>query len=310
MAYRLIEGEVRLFYRTTRLVGSRPDGDSAWFKPNNPKLLQDIGQRDAKLNKGGFAQLRFEGIDALELHFPGSAHQSKNEAVAARDFLLEKLGFPVKDIEFAPNDDIPTTVRNSNPVIVKAHILTRAIDPFGRPVAFVYPGTAPEPSGSDIWLDVPRLNRSLNAKLIAQGQAYPAFYSAREINGQRIGGLPGPLRERLASLAIDSFNAGRGLWPVDETHDNPKIGNIQELQTLAIWPKLYRRLAKFFSDGTANHNGMQGFIDWLHADLSGRDDRLWITTIGEMLNFSDILSVSGKRISMDHFPEDIIIVPR
>ena len=74
MAYRLIEGEVRLFYRSTRLVGSRPDGDSAWFKPNNPNLLLDVGQRDAELNKGGFAQLRFEGIDALELHFPGSAH--------------------------------------------------------------------------------------------------------------------------------------------------------------------------------------------------------------------------------------------
>ncbi len=31
MPYKLIEGEVRLFYRSTRLVGSRPDGDSAWF---------------------------------------------------------------------------------------------------------------------------------------------------------------------------------------------------------------------------------------------------------------------------------------
>jgi hypothetical protein len=64
MPYKLIEGEVRLFYRSTRLVGSRPDGDSTWFKPDNPNLLSDIGHRSADFNKGGFAQLRFEGIDA------------------------------------------------------------------------------------------------------------------------------------------------------------------------------------------------------------------------------------------------------
>ena len=265
MPYRLIEGEVRLFYRSTRLVGSRPDGDSAWFRPDNPNLLRNIGQRDGELNQGGFAQLRFEGIDALELHFPGSAHQSQNEAIAARDFLLQRLGFDPQDIVYAPKNPFPTTIRSSVPVSARAHILTRAIDPFGRPVAFVFPGTAPEQSGSNVFLDVPRLNQSLNARLVSQGLAYPAFYSAREVNGERVGGLPGDLRQRLATLAIDAFNAGNGLWPVDVTHDDPLVSNMAGLQLLAMWPKLYRRLAKFFADGTANHNSMGGFIDWLHA---------------------------------------------
>jgi hypothetical protein len=91
MPYKLIEGEVRLFYRSTKLVGSRPDGDSVWFKPDNPKLLSDIDGRSAEFNGGGFAQLRFEGIDALELHFPGSDHQLKQPTVAARNFLLENI---------------------------------------------------------------------------------------------------------------------------------------------------------------------------------------------------------------------------
>ena len=67
MSYRLVEGEARLFYRSTRLVGSRPDGDSIWFLPDNPNLLTNINQRSAELNRGGFSQLRFEGIDALAM---------------------------------------------------------------------------------------------------------------------------------------------------------------------------------------------------------------------------------------------------
>jgi hypothetical protein len=188
MPYKLVEGEVRLFYRSTRLVGSRPDGDSAWFKPDNQNLLSDIGHRSADFNKGGFAQLRFEGINALELHYPGSDHQLEAPAVAARDFLLEEIGLDTDDIEYAPNDDIPATVRSSKPVARRAHILTRAIDPFGRPVAFVFTGTAPERSGADLFLDTDRLDTSLNAALIREGYVYPAYYSAREVKGERVGG--------------------------------------------------------------------------------------------------------------------------
>ena len=58
MTYKHVEGEVRLFYRRTRLVGSRPDGDSAWFLPDNPNLLSDIGDRSAVFNAGNFARVR------------------------------------------------------------------------------------------------------------------------------------------------------------------------------------------------------------------------------------------------------------
>lgn len=179
MAYKLIEGEVRLVYKVTRRVGSRPDGDSVWFKPDNPALLEDISGRSAKLNPVGFAQLRFEGIDALELHYPHSNHQSKIPTVASRDFLLEKMGFEPDEIEYAPNDDIPSYIRSCKPVKSRAHILTRAIDPFGRPVAFVYKDNAPERSGVDMFLNVAKLDASLNADLIRAGHVYPAYYSSR-----------------------------------------------------------------------------------------------------------------------------------
>jgi endonuclease YncB( thermonuclease family) len=310
MPYKLVEGESRLFYRSTRLVGSRPDGDSAWFKPDNPNLLSDIGQRSARFNKGGFAQLRFEGIDALELHFPGSDHQLKDPAVEARNFLLENIGFDWDDVEYAPNDDIPTTVRSSAPVAVRAHILTRAIDPFGRPVAFVFPGNAPERSGSNLFLDTARLDESLNAALIREGHAYPAFYSAREVNGERVGGLPGDLRKHLADLAIDARNANKGVWSVDESTLSPQVTQKSDLFKLAIWPKLYRRLAKYFDDPEADHTSLLGFRDWLHADRSGRDDLMIVLSIGEILNLSDILTITAETISMEFTPRDLVIVPR
>lgn len=310
MPYKLVEGEVRLFYCSTRLVGSRPDGDSAWFKPDNPNLLSDIGYRSANFNKGGFAQLRFEGIDALELHFPGSDHQLAAPAVAARDFLIEQIGFEADDIEYAPNDDIPTTVRSSKLVANRTHILTRAIDPFGRPVAFVFAGTAPERSGANLFLDTDRLDNSLNAALMREGHVYPAFYAAREVNGERVGGLPGDLREHLTGLANSATNAHKGVWPNDESTANPQITQDSDLFQLAIWPKLYRRLAKYYDDTNANHSNLSGFRDWLHEDRSGCDDLILVLPIGELLNLSDILTITANTISMDYSSTDLVIVPR
>lgn len=313
MPYKLVEGEVRLFYRSPssgRHVGSRPDGDSAWFKPDNPNLLSDIGGRSADFNVGGFAQLRFEGIDALELHYPGNDHQLEQPTVNARDFLLDSLGFDLDRIEYAPNDHIPTYVRSTFPVAIRSYILTRAIDPFNRPVAFVYAGNAPERSGSDIFIDVNRLDQSLNAALMRDGHVYPAYYAAREVDGQRVGGLPGDLRAHLSDLAAGALSASHGVWSHDETNDGATIDGETSLSELAIWPKLYRRLAKYFDDPNANINSLDGFRDWLEADRSSRDDLIFVLSIGERLNLSDTLLINGQSIMMIFEPHDLIIQPR
>lgn len=299
MGYRLVRGSFSLFYQGERHVGSRPDGDSLWFKPDHPARLRNIAGRDADLNGGGFAQLRFEGIDALELHYPGSHHQHAGAAVAARDFLLREAGFG--SIVYAPNDDIATSVRDAVPPSLRGHILTRTIDPYGRPVAFVYMGDPPEADGSDVFLRIPRLARSLNAKLMDRGHVYPAYYTARD----NMGGLPADLRDHLTALAVAAWNADRGLWPVDRSRGNPRIRNRAELMALAIWPKLYRRLARYFDDG---HAGLGNFEAWLRAD-SGRDDQIILLPIGELGNLHDTFEVSQDRINMVYWPEELMVVP-
>jgi len=87
MGDRVVRGEFALEYRGQRHGGSRPDGDSMWFKPTKKASLNGLGGRDADLNAGGYAQLRFEGIDALERHYGPNFHQAPSLGKAARDFL-------------------------------------------------------------------------------------------------------------------------------------------------------------------------------------------------------------------------------
>jgi endonuclease YncB( thermonuclease family) len=297
MSYTLVKGSFRLFYKTTRHVGSRPDGDSVWFEPDNLTFFSDLGNppRDTDYNKGGFAQLRFEGIDALELHYKGINHQKKEGCVSARDKMLELLGF--EDLEYAPTADIPSYVRDLTPQSIRGHILTRNIDPFGRPVAFVFSGEAQEPDGADIWLDTRRLSDSINANLMAEGEAYSAYYT----------GLPTDLRNHLTSLATAARQNNDGVWSMDSSSVDNQVTSIDDLENLAIWPKLYRRLFKFFKAG---NDTVEDFDGWLRADPHGRDDQIWIIPQAHLGNIHDIVEVSGDNIKMLYRPKELIIVPR
>jgi len=294
MPYKLIKGEFHLYYKITRHVGSRPDGDSMWFKPDHPAYLNDIDGRDAEFNKGGFAQLRFEGIDALELHYTGSNHQKTPECVNARDKLLSMAGFT--SVTYAPSDDIDTSVRDSNPKQLTGYILTRNIDPYGRPVAFAFAGGTPRADGSDVWFTPQWMNQSLNARLMTAGEVYPAYYR----------GLPTDLRNRLTVLADSAWSGNRGLWPVDETISGAKVGKLADLSLRAIWPKLYRRLFKYFKGGS--NRRLSGFEDWLREDPD-RDDEVWIISEGESGNMHDVIDVKGNTIWMCYWPEDIVVNP-
>ena len=90
MPFFVIEGTYHLVGRSHAgdPSGFEPDGDSMQFKPTNPALLDELARTGspARLTSIGSTQLRFEGIDALELHFGGS-FQPRPLAYDARDFL-------------------------------------------------------------------------------------------------------------------------------------------------------------------------------------------------------------------------------
>jgi endonuclease YncB( thermonuclease family) len=294
MAYTLIKGEFHIHYPDIPRQGPEPDGDTLKFLPDDRSLVEGLLQphRPPNFNGRNMINLRFEGIDALETHFSGM-HQHEKLAEKARDQLLEKAGFG--QIKFW--DDLPHKVEAVQHHPRRGHILARSLDTFGRVLAFVYPGNTPRADGSNVTLDVPLLNQSFNAKLISSGIAYPAFYTS----------LPVELKDRLTNLTIQAWNMDRGLWPSDTANVEywEKIPDLATLQELAIWPKLFRRLAKYFDD---LNEGLGQFDAWLRDDPRDRDDRVLLSN-GEIGNMHDIIDIDGNWIRMNEWPEDIVILP-
>src|SRR5688500_13481909 len=96
MPFTLMHGTYHLVSRNEAGVesGFQPDGDSMQFQPGTAAVLGPLGQLEKpyQLNKIRSAQLRFEGVDALGLHFQGGATpQPRPVAGPAPDFLTRQL---------------------------------------------------------------------------------------------------------------------------------------------------------------------------------------------------------------------------
>jgi hypothetical protein len=292
MPYTLVKGEFHIHYPDMPRNGPEPDGDTLKFKPDDPQIVR--GQLPnggaADFNGRGMVNLRFEGIDALETHF-SEMHQDMTWANAARDRMLRLAKF--QTVQFFP--DLPEKVSHADPHPTRGYVLSNGLDGHGRIVSFVYADAAGEADGSAVWLDAGRLNQSLNAKLMSDGLVYPMYYTS----------LPRDLRDRLTELVIRAWNYDRGLWPADVSYELTTIGNLADLEALAMWPKLFRRLAKYFASG---YSGLGDFEAWLRADPRDRDDRLQLPD-GELGNMHDVIELSGNRIRMRYWPEELVVLP-
>src|SRR5262249_3357101 len=91
----VLKGSFHLVGQTARGApsGFQPDGDSMQFKPDDPSPLDKLDRADRpyRLTSIGSTQLRFEGIDALELHFE-CHHHPRPLADDARDARTGLLG--------------------------------------------------------------------------------------------------------------------------------------------------------------------------------------------------------------------------
>ena len=295
MPYKLIKGEFHIFYPDRPRQGPEPDGDTLKFLPDNPGHVENLyrpGTPSPRFNGRMMINLRFEGIDALEIHFD-DMHQDLTWAEKARDYALQKVGFG--EVQFW--SDQPFKVKSVQNHPRRGYILARTLDVNGRIVSFVYPGTSDREDGTDVFLDVPLLNKSLNAQLIASGLVYPAFYIT----------LPVELKDRFAEMTVQARDGNHGLWSVDTANVDhwASIPNLSTLQTLAICPKLFRRLARFFAAG---HTGIKQFDVWLRADPRDRDDRVLLPN-RELGNMHDLIEIDDNRIRMFYRTEDIVILP-
>jgi endonuclease YncB( thermonuclease family) len=271
--------------------GFSPDGDSIHFKPADPALLERLARlgRPFKLSAIGSTQLRFEGIDALELHFAGS-HQPRPLADQARDFLTGELG--LNPVPYEP----PELVRVQPPVerdAARGFILSRSLEANGRPVAFAFDGAPPQPDGSELFLDVALLERSLNFRSVAAGHAHPLFYDTLFVD----------LRESLAAAAVAAREEGLGLWQTDRSQAGLSVVDQAGLERDGVvFPKLFRRLTEFLAQQQAD--GLSGFLAW----VADKREQLLDLPANNFTHFDNVLDVEGVEVRLTRRPEEIVFV--
>lgn len=295
MPYTLLRGQFVIRYPDIPRQGPEPDGDTVKFVPDTPMLVESLPRRSGRppgINARGIS-VRLEGIDALETHFE-ETHQELLGANQARDALLSRLGFT--NVEFY--DDLPNKVKSADQDKLPGHVLSNGIDANGRLIGFVYPGMPAARDGANVFLDEAGVDGSANAGLVADGLVYPAYY----------GTLPATLRIHLAAASRAARAATKGIWArATGDPDQPAlIADRDALETLVIWPKLFRRLVPYFAAGNTS---LDGFDGWLRADPVDRDDSLLLQNPTEPGNMHDIIRASGQTIQLTRWPEDFIIEP-
>jgi endonuclease YncB( thermonuclease family) len=303
MPFIVIRGAFHLLNQTSsgNLTGFEPDGDSMQFKPANPSLLSKLTQlsQPFHLTKIGSVQLRFEGIDALELHYNPThggprTHQPRPLADDSRDFLTKALG--LDPVTYAP----PTNLRVRPPAVhdgSSGYILSRSLEVHGRPVSFVFFGKPPAKDGQEINLTPALLKRSVNYKSLLNGFSYPLFYDT----------LFKDLREVLAQAAQAARKNKLGLWAKDTSQTGVKITSQADLETKGIiFPKLFRRLTDYLAEGNSGLGGFLSFLQKKKEQVQDLDPNS--PTFTNFTHFDNVVRVKNGKVGLRQLPETLVFV--
>lgn len=156
------------------IIGKEPDGDSVRFVPDTPEHFDQLHRAHLiRPAHDDSVQLRFEGIDAPELHYGSDAQPLGKEA---RDLLLKLIGFEQVTYSARPNS---TSVTSSTPTEVGAYIISQAADVHGRPISYALRDDAAKLT-NNTWVHVNNalLEKTLNVQMVDAGQAYYLGYTS------------------------------------------------------------------------------------------------------------------------------------
>jgi endonuclease YncB( thermonuclease family) len=274
---------------TYRILATEPDGDSIRFYPGDPALWSRVpGTNAVRTNAGGGAQVRLDGIDALETHYtpPGGMrrHQPLEFAHKARDELLRWLGFRAVQRE-------DEKVATATPAELPGFLLTRGADLYGRCVALAGRGDPPGASGTEVRVNLALLRRTANHRLVKTGLAYPTFYLR----------LFADLRTELADQAR-AARPGTGLWASDRTEKGITVAGLATLTDEAvILPKLFRRLVDYLA-----LNDDDPSLGGFSAYLEQRGDPVLVLSTGDFTGFDSVVRVAGQTVRLTTEPENLV----
>ncbi|WP_236809120.1 nuclease [Amycolatopsis albispora] len=265
------------------------------FYPTDGDAFLKAGLR-VRLNSRGGAQLRLEGIDALETHYQSQApgggrwHQHPALAKEGADALLRQLGF--RSVE----RDEDGTVVSASPESVPGHILTRFADKYGRPVSFAFRGQRGRAKdGSQVHLDAKGVANSANFEQLAAGHAFPTFYSLLYVD----------LRQAMADAATAAREKKAGIWAHDVSTEGFRLTSRKQLQEeVVLLPKLFRRLVDYLGLDESGGVSLANFARYLDT----RDDRLFTTPDGHATELATLVEVKRQQLRLTVDPERIVFL--
>jgi endonuclease YncB( thermonuclease family) len=271
------------------IVDKSPDGDSVRFRPDNDKLWKQL-KRSYRIDpsKDGTVQLRFEAIDAPELHYQGKGQPLGREA---RDFLLNELGFSA--YIYDDND----TITDAVPREIRGGILSNSAETNGRPISYVFleSDLVSYNDGERIILDDALLAKSLNTKVLQAGWAYYTVYSSQGESQ----------RAFMQTIAQGAKDAGLGVWAVDKTSEFTLNSFEDVTTTQLILPKLFRRCVVYLRDREKGYTG--SLRDWLLSDPS-RDDEILLGS--RKTRLSSVIESNGATVKVLFDPLDAVFLEK
>lgn len=299
------------FYRAIQgkfvIVGKQPDGDSVRFIPKRRQAFRGL-YRDDRIRPSrtdGSVQLRFEGVDAPELHYGRYAQPLGAES---RDRLLEWMGF--QKIEYVNNNE--KEVKSSQPKSVPGVILTKAAETNGRPISYVLLEDSAENLTDGDWMRVDEdlLVQTLNYRLLAEGLAYYTVYTS----------TPQAHRELLRQVAATARDQTLGVWELD-TSENFVLNNQDSIgpEGQLILPKLFRRCTEYLKDTTPDSEAAdrvfrQTLKRWLLDHPRENDQVLLLDSVETMpsveVQLSDLIRQSNRTVFFQPDLLDLVFVEK
>ncbi len=278
------------------IVGKQPDGDSLRFIADDTKLFGQLKNNSRiRLSKDNSVQLRFEAIDAPELHYLGAAQPLGSES---RDALLKLMGF--KDPQFR-NDG--ATVTSASVQTVRGAILSNAGEVNGRPISYVLLENDARglTDGTQVGVTNAILQKTLNAKQLLNGMAYLTVYSS----------TPKVHQSFLRALTLEARASRLGVWARDASA-NFKLVNkdsVNERGAL-ILPKLFRRAISYLN-AKAKNPSLGSIKDWMiSTQTTGVPEDDLVRTNLQTVRLSNLLKVAGNQVKFAVDTTELVFVEK
>ncbi|MBI5954135.1 MAG: hypothetical protein HY865_20955 [Chloroflexi bacterium] len=270
---------------TFHIKGFQPDGDSIRFQANKQEHWNFFTWKTAPDKAAKKKQLRVEAIDALETHYEGY-YQPRAFALAALESLLDLLQIHTVTYSLSMTKVVDASDGKAG------FIASAAVDPFGRPVSYVFPKDAKLTDGAVMDSSQLPVEESINFQLAREGLVYPTFYTTTD----RV------FAEKIRAVVARARATKRGIWSIDRTADFT-LWDIRTLQEdNLVMPKLFRRLVFFFAS-YSDFGKLEEYMKKQRDNLT-----LWDGTKKKSL--ADLMTIEGRRLRMSTPVEDILFSPK